>query len=264
MDDEKMKELMIDYVEGRLDGELKEFIEKQINKRDDVREEVEALRHGLDLLNSDVELEPDSTLQLDFDSMLQHEMKAQDDSSLSSVTEAKVIKMNYLPQIAAAVALLISGAFIGWWINNQDNNDTRMTAMERELAETRRVIVASLEDQNSASKRLHGVNVAYATSGADEQIIAVLISTLGNDENTNVRLAAARALMKFKDDPNALRALIEGVTTQSDPVVQIELINIMVELKEVDALDEIKKVIDDDKSLESVKDEAHMALFKLS
>ncbi|MEL7001714.1 MAG: HEAT repeat domain-containing protein [Bacteroidota bacterium] len=264
MNDEKMKELMIDYVEGRLEGELKDFVEKQIDKRSELREEIEELRQGVDLLQSDIELDPDSTFKLNFEKMLEEEIESFSSEVNEESKGAKVIKMNYLPRIAAAIALLVSGAFVGWWVNNQNDNSDELTAMHDEIKETRRLVMESLNDEQSASTRLNGVNVAYSTITPDNEIIQVLIKTLSNDDNTNVRLAAARALQKFSDIPLARKALLDGITTQDDAVVQIELINIIVEMKETGALEQLEEVIKNDEALQTVKDEAHMAVFKLS
>lgn len=264
MNDEKMKELMVDYVEGRLDGELKEFVEKQMAKRDEIREEVESLKQGLEILSHDVALEPDSTLKLDFDKMLHEEMSSSSQIEIKQPKKAKLISIGNASRIAAAIALLISGTFIGWWISQDKVSDNKIAALEREMEATKQMVLESLDNQNSASTRLNGVNVAHTYTSSDAEIIDVLINTMASDENTNVRLAAARALARFKEDPAAIEALINGITTQNDPVVQIELINIMVELKETKALQKLEQVIDDDQSLETVKDEAHMALYKLS
>lgn len=264
MNDDKMKELMIDYVEGNLEGELKEFVEKQISKREEIRKEVEALRQGMQFLDHDIELEPDSTLKLDFEKMLAEEIENTSQTNNIIENSGKVVSMYYLSRVAAAVALVITGTFIGWWMTNKDDTSNEIAALKKEMEETRRAVVESLGDQSSASIRLRGVNTAYSSPEPDNQITVALIEAMANDDNTNVRLAAARALVKFKDDPIARKALIDGIATQTDPVVQIELINIMVEMKEVEALEKLKEIINDEKSLETVKDEAHMAVFKLS
>ena len=83
------------------------------------------------------------------------------------------------------------------------------------------------------------------------EVIDALIETLENDENTNVRLAAANALFTFKDDTKARTALIQSIKTQDDPSVKIALINIMIALKDKKA----KPVIEEFLKKEPVPDD---------
>ena len=87
---------------------------------------------------------------------------------------------------------------------------------------------------------------------------------MNDDESVNVRLAAVQALAKFSDEPGVTAALIHALEHQKEPLVQIALINLMVELKEKEAIEELEQIITDEESIETVKNEAHMALFKLS
>ena len=262
MNREKMKELMIDYLDGKLEGELKEFVEKQINKNEEISQEFNALKEGNSLLDQDLQLEPDSTLKLDFERMLQGEIDKESQRDLG-VERVRVIDFNLFSKIAAGLIILAMGSFIGWWVSNQNTDDDLMT-MRRELEVTRTMVLTYLQDESSASNRLKGVNTAFSSEGKDTEITTKLIHVMNNDNNSNVRLAAARALARFTDDPLAKKALIDALSTQTDPVVQIELINIMIELKEQESIDKLKEIIQDDQSIEAVKDEAHMAIFKLS
>lgn len=258
MDEKKMNELMIDYIDGKLTGELKGFVEKYIEKSEVNRREYESLKATVELLDKDRQLEPDSSLRLNFLDELEKMEEAE--------KSAKVISISYgrVAQIAAAVAILVVGALGGFWLSNQNNKDEQMLALEREMQQTKKMVMMALGDQNSASQRMMGVNASYELPKADDEITSALINTMNTDDNVNVRLAAINALAKFSDDPEVKNALIKALPRQTDPVVQIRLINLMVELREKAAMDELKQIIEDSTNIESVKDEAHMAVFKLS
>jgi HEAT repeat protein len=98
----------------------------------------------------------------------------------------------------------------------------------------------------------------------DDEIVKALVKTMNEDGNTNVRLAALDALSHFQNDPQVRRALVSALAKQKDPVVQIALIQLMVKLKEKGAVEDLKKIADDDKSIDAVKDEAYSGLLKLS
>lgn len=254
-----MNELMIDYIDGKLTGELKSFVEKYIEKSEENRKEYESLKTTVELLNKDRELEPDSTLRLNFLSELEKLEEANE-------RKGKVVSFSYKQvwQVAAAVAILVVGALGGFWLSNNNADTEKMMALEREVEQTKRMVMMALENENSASSRMMGVNASYELNAVDVEITAALINTMNTDQNVNVRLAAINALAKFSDDPKVRVALIKTLSKQNDPVVQISLINLMVEMKEKDAMNELKQIIDDSTNIQSVKDEAHMAVFKLS
>jgi hypothetical protein len=79
-----------------------------------------------------------------------------------------------------------------------------------------------------------------------------------------VRLTALEALSKFKNEPKVRQALIDAVSTQTDPVIQIALIQLMVEMKEKSIVKDLHRIIDDEQTMKAVKDEAHAGIFKLS
>ena len=60
----------------------------------------------------------------------------------------------------------------------------------------------------------------------DEEVIEVLVKTLNEDPNSNVRMASLDALSKFYAQPNVKKALLESMKFQKDPVVQIALIQL--------------------------------------
>jgi HEAT repeat protein len=108
------------------------------------------------------------------------------------------------------------------------------------------------------------VNVAMDLTKADEEIVRVLFKTLHSDPNTNVRLAALEALYKFQHDTSIRKGLIDALSKQSDPMVQIRLIQLMVDMKEKTVVDDLQKMIDDAGTMKAVKDEAYSGILKLS
>ncbi|MEP2772791.1 MAG: HEAT repeat domain-containing protein [Fulvivirga sp.] len=264
MDDKKMKELMIDYIDGKLTGELKLFVEKHINKGEHNRKSFEELKETIDLLQHDKEVEPDSDLKLNFLDTLESEIE-QLENELEN-KEAKVIglKISNYWQVAAAVSILVVGLLGGYWLTTNSQEKEQLMALQREMEATKKMVMMALNDQNSASQRMLGVNASYELKTADGDIVDALIETMNTDDNVNVRLAAINALANFKNEPSIRNALIASLEKQEDPIVQITLINLMVEMKEKGAIEELKEIIEDSTNIESVKDEAHMAVFKLS
>ncbi|UII32898.1 HEAT repeat domain-containing protein [Fulvivirga ulvae] len=262
MDEKKMNALLIDYIDGNLTGELREFVTKYIEKSPENKQKYEELKVTMALLGHDRHLEPDSNLKAGFEAALAAEIEAENNKKVKPL-DHNGWKFSPL-KIAASFALILSGVFIGMWLMKNDQNDQEIAEIKKEMEATKRLVMQSLTDNSSASRRLQGVNASYAMSSADDEIVNALIRTMNNDENTNVRLAAVEALSKFTNEPEVMDALIKSMESQTDPLIQITLINLMVQLKEKRALDELQNIIEDKKTMETVKDEAHMAVFKLS
>lgn len=257
-----MKELIIDYVDGNLSGELVEFVEKQIKKNEEVANEYEKLLMLSDLMRNTEEHEPDSILRDNF--LLSIEEELENTGTTEKKGRVRVISWNTPLKIAATVSLLVVSFFAGRLLWNDTNEKAQLAALRQEMEETKSLVLSSLENRTSASTRLNGINVAYEKESVDQEVINVLVKTMNEDENVNVRLAAVKALAKFSDVPGVTKALIESLDKQEEALVQIALINLMVELQEKGILDKLQQIIDDENSLDAVKDEAHMAVFKLS
>ncbi len=98
---------------------------------------------------------------------------------------------------------------------------------------------------------------------ADENVIDVLVKTLNNDKNVNVRLAAAYALSKFAYERSVSDSLVKSLTRQTDPILQVALINILAERKEKSALRPIQEIISNKSTLKEVRDVAENSLHVL-
>jgi uncharacterized protein with NAD-binding domain and iron-sulfur cluster len=260
MEESKMKELMIDYLEGNLTGELNEFVAKHIEKDEMWQSEVEKLKELIELMGNSKELSPDPSMKDEFEQMLAAEMKAAPEMPATKTIYWNSPKM--WMQIAASITILTLGVLVGSKLTSSTEQDELM-ALRQEMEATKSLVLASLQNQ-SASSRINAVNVSYQMSGMDDEIVDALIQTMNTDDNANVRLAAVDALSEFSDEEKVRKALIDGLSTQDKAVVQIALINLMVRLKEDRAIEPLKKIIEDNNSIETVKDEAHFGVFKLS
>lgn len=101
--------------------------------------------------------------------------------------------------------------------------------------------------QASASERISAVysssRLQQGNPQLDAEITDILIYTMNNDQNVNVRLAAAEALFKFRTEPRIGKALTNSLAQQNDPLMQITLIDMLVEMKQKSALNEMQKML---------------------
>lgn len=256
-----MEDLIIDYAQGNLTGELKEHVEKVIAKNDKWKEELDRLNGILEIMDNSPELQPDQSLRADFDLMLSGEIENQKVRQIPLITGSAG---SWAFKIAASIALVLVGAVIGIMITKNQQNERELLALKSEVELTKQLVISSLQNQSSASSRLQGVNTSMTLSNSDDEIITALINTLNHDDNTNVRLAALDALARFSDIMQVKKALVEALETQDDPVVTISLINLMVRLKENDAVEPLRRLLEKGETDEAVKSEAHIGILKLS
>jgi HEAT repeat protein len=114
--------------------------------------------------------------------------------------------------------------------------------------------------EESSSDRIQAVRYVEEIDNPDPNMIEVLVKTLNNDKNVNVRMAAAYALSKFADRQAVCDSLVKSLSLQSDPILQVTLINILVEKKEKSALRPIQEIISNKRTLKEVRAVAENSL----
>ena len=158
-------------------------------------------------------------------------------------------------RVAAAVALVLVGYFAG----RPGGGDVQV-----EINELKDMMIAQM-DGASASGRMQAVNYSFnmSASEADDEVLDVLMQVVLEDENMNVRMKGVEALTRFGNVPKVRKALVNALGTETEPVVKLALIEALVGLGEVEAVDNLQKIADDENNLTEVRDEALMGIFKL-
>jgi hypothetical protein len=257
MEKEKLESLIIDYIDNKLNTTERHQVEQELVNNAEAYKLYEQLKEVIHVMDRAARLEPSAKLKSGFEEMLRKES--------ASIKQSKTIFFQpAMYRVAAAVALLILGAGIGYWISKQNAENEKMEQLAAEMAETKRMMMAMIGDQQSASQRIQGVNVAMSIKKADDQVVNALIKAMNEDKNSNVRLAALEALSNFHQDAHVRKALVESLATQTDPVVQIALIQLMVKMKEKNVVDDLQRMVDDSETMKAVKDEAYSGIMQLS
>ena len=255
MEKEKLETLLIDYIDGKLNDTERQDVEQQLVRDAEAFKMYEQLKEVIQAMQKSAKMEPSLRLRRGFEQMLQEEE--------GKTTRGKVV---FFPtsfyRVAAAIAFIAMAGSVAFLLVKQN----RQAA---ELAQTKEVLIKMLDNQQSASQRVLGATVAFNDiEKADDEIVNALVNAMNEDPNTNVRLAALEALGKFHTQPHVRKALIASLNTQKDPVVQIALIRLMVEMKEKDGSKditrELERISTDEETLQAVKDEAQAGILRLS
>lgn len=173
-------------------------------------------------------------------------------------------------QIAASVLLVALGFLLGrmGWGGSSANagnvaRNNQLQEIEENVSELKQMLVFSMLKQPSASERIKGVNFTSEMKEPNPQILDVLIITMNSDENVNVRLAAANALLTWQDNRQVRDALIASLEQQDDPVMQIALINMLILLKDKKSVAPIQEFLKNGDIPPKVKDKIREELQRI-
>lgn len=254
---EELEPIMIDYLDGKLDGNRNQEIEKHLETCERCLDELRDTQKMLELISNEEMIKPDDSLKINFYHMLHNEIR-KNEIRKNDTNLIKQIKWydKSVYRIAAGIALLICGTFLGILVNSGINNSGQakeLSQLKSEVNELRKTAMFTMLKDESSTYRIQAVNYADEMDYPDENIINALVETLNNDRNINVRMAAAYALAKFASLRSVCDSLVTSLSFQSDPILQITLINILVDLGEKNALEPIQKIINSDETLDEVK-----------
>lgn len=189
-----------------------------------------------------------------------------------SADEPKVVVMqqpsqdfslSWTMRIAAGFSLLVIGVFAGWLVGNQGGENNDVAALRNDVNEMKQLVALSQLRKESASERIMATYEFRKLDSASDEILDALIYTFNNDDNANVKNAAADALYKFGNHDKVRKAFINGLNTQPDPVLQIKLIDMLVGLDEKRALPKLQEMMLEETQMKVVKQKAAQGIGKL-
>jgi hypothetical protein len=263
---------LIDYLDGALDAASLTAIRQHLEECVECSREAEELQELLTTMKHSTLEIPPPALRESFDTMLQSELNMQTTANiiqefpLTERPRRKVLTLSSpLWQVAAAVILVAGGIAIGMAIRTKPQPvvDDQLAALRKEVKDMKEQIMLNLIDDESASQRIKAVSYAEDMSSPDQQVIDVLIQTLNHDKNVNVRLASLYSLARFADRRSVRDSLVSSLSIQTEPIVQVVLINLLAEKRETRAIAPIRDIINNKKTLKEVKDAAQRSLKSL-
>jgi len=261
---EDVQLLLIDYVDGHLPEAKRLEVEKHLDTCEKCRQEEKEIRELFQKMDDTPLEEPGAGLRKGFDQLLQSELNIIAEEK-RLVGGARVVPINWKGSAwaaLAAIALLVVGVFIGTRINysHEGTATTQLSELKSEVKDMKQTLMFTLLKEESASDRIRGVNYATEMSNPDQQVIGALIATLNHDKNVNVRLASLYSLAKFSDNQTVKDSLVSSLPRQSEPIIQIVMINLLTESRESKAIKPIEEILSNRNTLPAVKDIARKGL----
>jgi len=264
MTSEELRQLIPEYLSGRLGPEGKALFEEQLSKEAELQFELEELRaawHGLGLIPG---AQPSAAMRARFYQRLNDIQSGRSHPVRGGFAWWKPGLSGLVRQITIVLALFCLGMYVGRVSMGVAPSNNQSAQLQGQIQNLRQTMALSLLDRQSAASRLEGVSWSSQVDHPDGDLLSALIATLEHDSNTNVRLAALDALEKFSGEAPVRQAMVKALSNQDSPLVQIALIDALVHIREKTAAGEFRKLSTEADTNSSVRQRAQWALHSLS
>jgi hypothetical protein len=166
-------------------------------------------------------------------------------------------------QTAMASGLIIAGIFAGRYLGQPRAENPEVAQLKGQVESLRQMVALSMLQQESPSARLRGVSYSEQIAQPDRQVEQALLFAVNHDSNVNVRLSAVDALQKYTGNPEVVRAMVDAITVQDSPLVQIALMDMLVQMNARTASPALARLAKDKQLEDVVQQRATWALEKL-
>jgi len=256
------------YLTGDLDTKTVEAIQNHVTTCTHCRSELEELTSTWSQLEILPEEQPGANLRKNFYTMLESYQQGLESSPLKKFFDFFKIKnigeklwpRRPIFQLAAVMIFLIMGFTIGYFVQLHNQDTLEITRLHHENQLFRQQLTVSLLNQSSPSQRLKGLMWSTQLENPADETLDTLLYTLNYDPNVNVRLTAVDALYLFSDHPKVKQGLMQSLQKQTSPMVQIALIDLLVEMREKQAIKSLKQLLERNKLNPEVKERAQVSL----
>ncbi len=217
--------------------------------------------------------EPSPEMRTQFYTMLdsfEQEEKAKPQSVWTRIQET--VKQRWsvglAGQLAYGLVLLSVGVAAGVWWQRPNNEQVayqqRIDTLSVQVGEMRQMMMLSLLENPSATERLRAVSYTKDIPEVDHHVIDALLTTLDNDPNVNVRLVTLEALADLAHDARVREGLVQSLTRQESPLVQVALADVMVKLQEKRSLKPLRQLLRQPDTNDLVKSKLEQTIKDLS
>jgi hypothetical protein len=261
-----VERLSVEYLSNRLDPDARKELESHLTVCGDCRGTLERVGETWNRLGGLPVAEPGPGLRSRFKAMLSAEISKTSAARFQPGGAAKPDRrLSGRPAFgfALSLALVLLGFLTGFAVRSAVSGDGEKSGLRSEISEMRQMLVLSLLNQTSSAERLRGVQWSTRTQKPDKPVLNALLNTMDNDPNTNVRLAAVDALYLFRENPRVREALVRSLERQKSPLVQIQIIDLLVEIREQRALNALRFLVQSDKTYPSVRERAEWGIKQL-
>lgn len=246
--EDKYQDRIADYLNGNLTmkeaGELLESLREEGYDLSAL-DEMEKLIRQMDDITVP---EPREEMHDRFYEMLEAEKSGLDSKRSFSETLPQPFRFlfspGFMPRVAYAGLLLSFGIMLGNWVLPSRQLPAQTAEMMDEIQGMKTLMALTLLEQSGASDRLRAVSYTRELSQPGEQVCRALLETLNNDPSVNVRLASLEALTRHISNPEVRIGLVQSISRQDAPLVQMAIADLMLKIEEKNAVPEMEKLLE--------------------
>ncbi len=266
MNKDKLYELILDYLDDNLDSSQLGLLKSELKNMGHNINDLSALQKLVDEMDTMPIPEPSEQMSKSFYAMLEQQSNEQEEVELvDRITEfiRSIFQASHFPRLAYASIILFIGWGIGFWFTPQSAVENQINQMSQEMQSMREVVMVAMMDKPLASDRLKALQMTRESGNATESIIQTLLSTLNNDPDANVRMAAVETLLAFANQDVVRSGLKESVLQQNSPLVQLTLVDGLIAIQDKAAIPVFERLISSNNAHQLVKDRSREGINKL-
>jgi hypothetical protein len=263
--------LSVEFLSGRLDHETRRAVEAHLESCAACREAMNGLGNAWIRLGELPMDEPGPGLRGRFETALSSEKRKAASAGRPAAGRAESVFPSagrpftaFVPAFGLPLALILLGFIAGFSVRGVLHGNDKTTVLRAEVADMKRMLTLSLLNQPASADRLQGVQVSREVAGPDASVQEALLNALNGDPSVGVRLAAVDALYLVGDRPSIRAQLVRSLERQKSPIVQIQIIDLLVDIRERKALDALRFLIRSGSTNPSVRQHAQWGIQQLT
>lgn len=253
---QEVEKHIINFVDGALPMELTDNIQQHNDNCNSCQNEIRDYKLLINKINNEKNISPPARLSLDFAQMIENEKQSK--SKRMIVNNKKWWYSSVWLKIAAAIILFAGGFGVGKITVN--NSEKQMVEMHQNINEMKQMMLLTMLNKQSPSERIKAVSLTNEIETPDNDVVNALCNTLLIDQNANVRMATIKALARFHQNEKIRKTLVKALQSEENPMIQIELINLLVTINEHKAVKPMKDIINEKDTEDIVKQIAEEGL----
>ncbi|HEY9003617.1 MAG TPA: HEAT repeat domain-containing protein [Mucilaginibacter sp.] len=263
---EDYKQWLPDWHMGRLGNAEKEELEQHLNSCDICREALAATALVLDNISGLPDPTPSAQMAVNFRGMLD-DFKAAEKQPAATNDFWSRLKRSWAsqPRFPLAYCLMILLIFdcMVYWFSRNSEQEKEVQELHAQVHELKQTMMLAMLDNPLASERLKAVNYTGEMKRVDHNVIVALLATLNNDPNDNVRLSTLEALARLANNPEVRTGLIQSITKQDSPIIQLAIADVMLKLQVKGSISAFKQLLKQKGLDENVRDKVKETITKL-
>lgn len=235
----------IDYLTNQLSEKEKLHFEQELNNSAQLKEEFEEYAQIVASFDHLPSLSAPQSLKINFATFLEQEIK---------LAHKPPVRTLWSRWAVAATFLVIAGLGYHLWTVNQT-----LKTIHQELVATKNTLAEALS-QTSTSVKVKAISSLEYDQFSDQELKRIILDAFLNEESPNVRLVALESLLTHFDDPQVKSVLLQQLTVEKDPFIQISLLNFLAKIKSPDAIPALEIFLQREDVSKKIKGEAFHSL----